>query len=218
MAHAARAGGVAQGKIRSTEEKKTSSPHSGSCACSFCCSPSHRRPRGPGRGCCADSGRCGRRRPRPPEGATTSWCLRRRVGQLQRLASLNTSFRQCSVTPAASLELCGRGRTRVIVPSSGIGTRSRPARQWPSQPGLREAPQSSQHSGRRPAVRSTIAAPVGALDADGRAWREGLQSRGRWSTPRRARAASAAQRARCMGGRSIAFRRPTLTIDYRRLL
>ena len=51
-----------------------------------------------------------------------------------------------------------------------------------------------------------------------RVWRGWPQSRGRWSTPRRARAAGAAQQARCMGGRSIASRRPTLIIDYRRLL
>ena len=133
------------------------------------------------------------------------------AGQLQLLASLNSSFRQCSATPAASLELCGRGRTRAMVPSGGIGARTRPARQWPSQSGWREAPMASLQSGRGPAVRNTIAAPVGALDADCRAWREGPQSRGRWSTPRRARAAGAAQQARCMSGRSIAFRRPLRT-------
>ena len=83
---------------------------------------------------------------------------------------------------------------------------------------LAKSARPSLQSGRRPTVRNTIAAPVGALDADCRAWREGLQSRGRWSTPRRARAASAAQQAWCMGGRSIAFRRPTLIDDYRRFL
>ena len=153
-----------------------------------------------------------------PEGALTSWCSRRRAGQLQLLASLNSSFMQCSVTPAASLELRGRGRTRAMAPSGGIGARSRPARQWPSQSGWREAPVPPLQSGRGPAVRYTIAAPVGALDADCRAWRGWPQLRGCWSTPRRARAAGAAQQARCMGGRSIAFRRPTLIIDYRRLL
>ena len=71
---------------------------------------------------------------------------------------------------------------------------------------------------RGPAVRNTIAAPVGAFDAECRAWRGWPQLRGCWSTPRRARAAGAAQQARCMGGRSIAFRRPTLIDDYRRLL
>ena len=100
-----------------------------------------------------------------------------------------------------------------MAPSGGIGARTRPARQWPSQSGWREAPMASLQSGQGPTVRNTIAVPVGALDADCRAWREGPQSRGRWSTPRRARAAGAAQEARCMSGRSIAFRRPNF--DHR---
>ena len=55
-------------------------------------------------------------------------------------------------------------------------------------------------------------------DAERRARGGRLQWRGRWSTPRRARTAGAAQRSKGMGGRFVALRRPTLTIDYRRLL
>ena len=153
-----------------------------------------------------------------PESEATARCSRRRAGQLHLLASLNSSFRQCSATPATSPELRGGWRACGKVPGRVLGARSRLACWLPSQSGWREAPRPSLHSGRCPAVRSTLAAPTGGLDADCREWRGGLQWCGRWSTPRRARAAGAAQQAECMGGRSIALRRPTLTIDYRRLL
>ena len=205
-----------------TERKKSNREHRvtdfGPCACSSSCSPRAREPEWRGRSCC--NGASGREGScwGSPEGETTTRCLRRRTGQLQLKQSLSSAFRQCSTTPVASLELCGGRRACAMVPIRGLGTRGRLACRLPSQPGWREAPRPSLHSGRCPEVRSTFAAPTGGLDADCREWRGSLQWRGRWSTPRRARAAGAAQQAECMGGRSIALRRPTLTIGYRRLL
>ena len=129
-----------------------------------------------------------------PESEATTRCSRRRAGQLHLWVSLNSAFKQCSATPAASPELRGGWRACAMAPSRGLGARSRLTCQLPSQSGWREAPRPSLQSGRCPAVRNTIAAPVGGLDADCRAWRGGLQWRGRWSTPRRAHRGARAPR------------------------
>ncbi len=90
------------------DKKITSSP----------CSPRAREPEWRGRSCC--NGASGREGWcwGSPENEATARRSRRRAGQLQLLARLNSSFRQCSATPATSPELRGGWRACVKMPAA----------------------------------------------------------------------------------------------------